>query len=106
MHVFTSWQITSYIGFASRLGSDLVAGPYALECLYLAGAFAGVVYGAFFITLLSMPLYGGRTFDNNGYPPFQAMGLRLDTQRDGFSSSDCPSARRYRAGSPDPREFE
>jgi hypothetical protein len=48
--------------------------------------FAAIVYGAFFITLLCMPLYGGRTFDDNGYPPFKAMGLRLDANVTVFSA--------------------
>jgi hypothetical protein len=44
------------------------------------------VYGAFFITLLTMPLYDGRAFDDNGYPPFRAMGLRLDANVTVFSA--------------------
>jgi hypothetical protein len=81
------WQITSYLGFALlALALIWVPGPYALERLYLACAFAAIIYGAFFITLLSMSLYGGRTFDDNGYPPFQALGLRLDANVTVFSA--------------------
>ena len=59
------WQITSYLGFALlALALIWLPGPYALERLYLAGTFAGIVYGAFFIALVSMPLYGGRTFEH------------------------------------------
>lgn len=65
------WQITSYVGFG-LIAFALIwtPGPYAVERLYLAAAFAGVVYGAFFIALATMPLYGGSTFDPNGYRPF------------------------------------
>jgi hypothetical protein len=81
------WQITSYLGFALlALALIWIPGPYVLERLYLAGGFAGIVYGAFFITLLTMPLYDGRAFDDNGYPPFQAMGLRLDANVTVFSA--------------------
>jgi|SRR6516165_10789064 hypothetical protein len=81
------WQITSYLGFALlALALIWVPGSYATERLYLACTFAAIVYGTFFITLLSMPLYGGRTFDDNGYPPFKAMGLRLDANVTVFSA--------------------
>lgn len=66
------WQITSYTGFA-LLALALVwsPGPYAAERLWLACAFAAIVYGAFFLALISMPLYGGRTYDDNGYTPIR-----------------------------------
>jgi len=81
------WQITSYLGFALlALALIWAPGPYVLERLYLAGAFAGIVYGAFFIALLTMPLYDGRAFDDNGYPPFRAIGLRLDANVTVFSA--------------------
>ena len=32
--------------------------------------FAAAVYGGFFVALFTMRLYGGRTFDDNGYQPF------------------------------------
>jgi hypothetical protein len=65
------WQITSYAGFG-LLALVLIwaPGPYPAERLWLACAFAAIVYGAFFIALLAMPLYGGRTYDDNGYQPF------------------------------------
>lgn len=65
------WQITSYVGFG-LIAFALIwtPGPYAVERLYFAAAFAGVVYGAFFIALATMALYGGSTFDPNGYRPF------------------------------------
>jgi hypothetical protein len=65
------WQITSYAGIALIvLGLIWMPGPQALARLYLAAGFAGVVLGAFFVALAAMPVYGGRTFDDNGYPPF------------------------------------
>jgi hypothetical protein len=65
------WQITSYVGFGLLAQALIwVPGPYAVERLYLAAAFAAVVYGAFFIALATMPIYGGSTFDRNGYTPF------------------------------------
>lgn len=65
------WQISSYVGFGLIAQALIwVPGSYAAERLYLAAAFAGVVYGSFFVALAAMPLYGGRTFDDNGYQPF------------------------------------
>src|SRR5436305_1374816 len=46
------WQILSYVGFGLiALALIWVPGPYAVERLYLAAAFAAVVYGASFMTL-------------------------------------------------------
>jgi hypothetical protein len=72
------WQISSYSGFALlALGLIWWPGGYAVERLYLACLFAAVVYGAFFVALAAMPIYGGRTYDDNGYLPFAApLGLR------------------------------
>lgn len=73
------WQISSYVGFGLlALALIWAPGPYAVERLYLAGTFAGIVYGAFFVTLAAMPLYGGRAYDDNGYQPFT---LRLGRLR-------------------------
>lgn len=73
------WQISSYVGFGLlALGLIWTPGAYAVERLYLSCAFAGVVYGAFFVALFTMPLYRGRTYDDNGYPPFT---LRLGRLR-------------------------
>ena len=66
------WQITSYAGFGLiALALIWLPGPYRVERLYLAAAFAAVVYGAFFIALATMSVYGGRTYDENGYQPFR-----------------------------------
>ena len=65
------WQILSYVGFGLVAQALIWApGPYAVERLYLAAAFAGVVYGAFFIALATISVYGGSTYDPNGYQPF------------------------------------
>ena len=64
------WQITSYVGFGLMAFALIwLPGPYRIERLYLAAGFAAVVYGAFFIALATMPVYGGRTYDENGYQP-------------------------------------
>ena len=72
------WQISSYSGFGLlALGLVWWPGGLATERLYLACLFAFVVYGAFFVALATMPRYGGRTYDDNGYLPFPApLGLR------------------------------
>jgi len=67
------WQISSYVGIGSMaLALIWVPGPYATARLYLAAIFAAIVYGAFFVALFSMRLYGGATYDDNGYRPFAA----------------------------------
>jgi uncharacterized protein DUF6640 len=65
------WQVASYAGIGLiALALIWTPGPAAVARLYLAAAFAAAVYGGFFIALFTMRLYGGRTFDENGYPPF------------------------------------
>lgn len=67
------WQILSYSGIAViALCLIWFDGPLPRERLYLAAALALAVYGAFFLTALGRPLYGGALFDDNGYPPFKA----------------------------------
>src|SRR4051812_18102300 len=54
------WQITSYVGFGLIAFALIwMPGPYRVERLYLAAGFAAVVYGAFFIALATMSVYGG-----------------------------------------------
>jgi len=67
------WQISSYIGFG-LLALALIwwPGPLAVERLYLAALMGAIVYAAFFVALLTMPAYGGRAYDDNGYQPFPA----------------------------------
>jgi hypothetical protein len=67
------WQITSYIGFG-LLALALIwwPGPLAVERLYFAALMGAIVYAAFFIALIAMPVYGGRAYDDNGYQPFPA----------------------------------
>jgi hypothetical protein len=67
------WQISSYVGFG-LLALVLLwwPGPLALERLYLVALMAAIVYGAFFVAVLTMPVYGGGAYDSNGYKPFAA----------------------------------
>lgn len=67
------WQITSYAGFGlMALALIWWPGPLALERLYLAATMSAIVYTAFFITVFTMPVYGGAAYDANGYQPFEA----------------------------------
>jgi hypothetical protein len=67
------WQITSYVGFGLfALVLIWWPGPLAVERLYLAAIMGAIVYTAFFIAIVAMPLYGGRAYDDNGYQPFAA----------------------------------
>jgi hypothetical protein len=56
------WQIASYAGFGAIALWLWAPGEMAIGRLYLASAFAVVVYCAFFIVLLCMPVYGGRAY--------------------------------------------
>jgi hypothetical protein len=84
------WQITSYTGFA-LLALVLVwaPGPYLYERLLLAGAFGAIVFGGFFVALVAMQLYGGRTHDDNGVTPLVvrigAVSPQLDVNVSAFS---------------------
>jgi hypothetical protein len=67
------WQISSYAGFGLlALALTWWPGPYATERLYLVALMAGIVYAAFFIAAVTMPVYGGAAYDDNGYLPFRA----------------------------------
>lgn len=67
------WQICSYVGFG-LLAFALIwwPGPLALERLYLVALMGSIVYLAFFVAVLAMPIYGGAAYDDNGYQPFAA----------------------------------
>jgi hypothetical protein len=80
------WQISSYAGLGA-IALWLIWGPggMPIERLYLASAFAAVVYGAFFIALLCMPVYGGRAYDDNGYQPFAVGHMKWDVNVTVFS---------------------
>ena len=67
------WQILSYVGFG-LLAFVLIwwPGPLAAERLYLVAIMGSIVYGAFFVALIAMPVYGGAAYDKNGYRPFKA----------------------------------
>jgi hypothetical protein len=67
------WQISSYAGLGLlALALVWLPGPYAFERLVLVAVMAAIVYAAFFIAVLAMPLYGGGAYDDNGYQPFAA----------------------------------
>ncbi|MFN3657101.1 MAG: DUF6640 family protein [Pseudolabrys sp.] len=67
------WQISSYAGLGLlALGLIWWPGPLAPERLYLAAGMAAIIYAAFFVAVLAMPLYGGAAYDDNGYMPFKA----------------------------------
>jgi hypothetical protein len=67
------WQISSYAGLGLlALALVWLPGPYAFERLVLVAVMAAIVYAAFFIAVLAMPLYGGGAYDENGYQPFAA----------------------------------
>lgn len=66
------WQILSYVGVGVIvLGLIWITGPVSTGRLYLAAALSFVIYGAFFGSVLSRPLYGGALTDPNGYPAFK-----------------------------------
>jgi hypothetical protein len=67
------WQINSYVGLG-LLALALIwwPGPLALERLYLVAVMGTIVYAAFFVAVLAMPIYGGAAYDANGYQPFAA----------------------------------
>ena len=67
------WQITSYAGFgALALALIWWPGAYATERLALAAIMGAIVYMAFFAALITMSVYGGTAYDENGYLPFPA----------------------------------
>lgn len=67
------WQVLSYVGFGlMALALIWWPGPMATERLYLAALMGVIVYTAFFVAVFAMPLYGGGTYDENGYQPFTA----------------------------------
>jgi hypothetical protein len=67
------WQISSYVGFGLlALGLLWLPGPTAHERLWLVALMGAIVYGAFFVAVFAMPVYGGAAYDANGYQPFAA----------------------------------
>jgi hypothetical protein len=65
------WQILSYSG-VGLIALYLIwsGGPDAFEHLIIAAALGVAIYGAFFATVLSRPVYQGSLYDQNGYLPF------------------------------------
>lgn len=85
------WQVLSYSGVGLiSLGLIWIRGPMEVERLYLAGALALAMYGAFFVALFARPLYGGTLYDENGYLPFPSpvgpRGWRWDTNVTAFTT--------------------
>jgi Family of unknown function (DUF6640) len=67
------WQICSYVGLGMlALALIWAPGPSPVERLYLVATMSAVVYAAFFVAVVAMPLYGGGAYDKNGYKPFKA----------------------------------
>jgi hypothetical protein len=67
------WQISSYVGFGLlALALTWWPGPAAVARLYLVALMGAIVYIAFFVAVFAMPIYGGTTYDDNGYLPFAA----------------------------------
>jgi hypothetical protein len=66
------WQVLSYSGIGLvSLGLIWIRGPMEVERLYVAALLGAVIYAAFYIALFSRSLFGGRLYDENGYPPFK-----------------------------------
>ena len=89
------WQITSYAGvMLIALALIWLRGPHPSGRLYLAAALGFAIYGAFFAAVLARPLFAGRLYDDNGYPPFRPPlgpgALALRRQRDGVQRSSRP----------------
>jgi Family of unknown function (DUF6640) len=67
------WQICSYVGLGMlALALIWAPGPYPAERLFLVATMSAIVYAAFFVAVVAMPLYGGGAYDRNGYKPFKA----------------------------------
>jgi hypothetical protein len=82
-----AWQITSYVGIGlTALVLIWMPGSLPRERLYLAAALAAAVYMSFFITFVTMPLFDGRAYDDNGYKPFRLLGMKLDVNATVFSA--------------------
>jgi len=79
------WQVLSYVGIGVVvLGLIWTGAPDATGQLWLAVALIAAVYGAFFLTVFSMPRFGGGVTDSNGVPPiatvqFAGRARPLDT---------------------------
>ena len=67
------WQISSYVRFGLLVFALVwCARSLAGERLYFVASIGVVVYAAFFAALITMPIYGGGAYDENGYQPFKA----------------------------------
>ena len=67
------WQVCGYAGFGlMALALLWWPGRYALERVWLAALISVIVYAGFYAALFTMPAYGGKHYDKNGYKPFPA----------------------------------
>ena len=68
------WQISKLCRLRSAgAGAYLVAwARWPSNGSILVAAMGAVVYGAFFVAVFAMPIYGGEAYDKNGYLPFAA----------------------------------
>ena len=48
---------------------DDLVDPLVVDRVHRGGA---IVYAAFFVAVVTMPVYGGTAYDDNGYQPFAA----------------------------------
>lgn len=73
------WQCLTALGIGI-IGLMLLWNDFGfyLHQLYLVMGFAASAYGAFFITFFTMPLFGGRAYDDNGYLPIKIGPLSID----------------------------
>jgi hypothetical protein len=64
------WQVSSYIGIGLvALGLLWIPGAELAARVYLVATLGFCVYGGFFAAAATMRLYGGKLYDDNGYPP-------------------------------------
>jgi hypothetical protein len=64
------WQILSYSGIAI-VALYLTWSDGSVERLYLAAALAAAIYGGFFASVFTRPMFRGALYDQNGYLPFK-----------------------------------
>jgi hypothetical protein len=73
------WQVLSYVGVGLlSLALIWAPGPLPAARLYLAAALSAAIYVAFFATLGSMKLFGGKEYDSNGGRVAHVVGVRLE----------------------------
>jgi hypothetical protein len=70
------WQVFGYAGFGllclALLWLPGRPGAFAEGRIWLAAIINVIVFASFYLALFTMPAYGGKVFDKNGYKPFPA----------------------------------